>query len=170
MKPHKTTQDSTTFVTPPAGMLRSGEIALLLEVEPKAASRWLGAGCPTDDALALLNWLGRNDRTAEKVMYRVAEIREEFSRHAGDGTDGTVLNLVFLARMLSADIDRLNVIFLDLYQRAEERKAAGADATGVDRQRSVVFRENNAKRSALRRTLDRMGRVAQAAGQAVPSE
>ncbi|MSU34353.1 MAG: hypothetical protein EXS36_04455 [Pedosphaera sp.] len=73
------------------------------------------------------------------------------------------MNLVFLARMLVADIARLDAVFLGLCESVEKQKADGADASGFDRQAGMVFQESEAKRTALRRALLRMERVAKAA-------
>lgn len=104
MRPHKKT-------TPAGRYLRSNKISTLFKVGAKAASTWVTSGCPTESATDLLAWLGRKMNTQEKVKRRYSRIRDEFKRHAGDGTDTVVLNLVFLARMLAADITRLDAVF-----------------------------------------------------------
>ena len=150
-------------------LLRSGEIATLLEVSPQYASKWIAAGCPRDDLKKLLNWLARRPHKQSKVRYRIMAIAREFKRLDGDGTDRGVLDLVALARMLEADINRLRAAQEEAFRLGLIKREEGGAVDSFIRQITAACRAANVKRGHLRTCLARMGRVAQAASQASPA-
>ena len=151
-------------------LLRSNEIAILFEITPNSASRWIQEDCPRESLKELLNWISRRSRKTPKLGYRLMAIRREFLRLENDGTDRDTLDLVVLARMLDADITRLRAAQEEAFRLGLIKREEGGAVDSYVRQIHAACRAANVKRGHLRRCLARMDRVAQAAARTSPAK